>query len=159
MQETKRGLLCQETKLIRSRDQIGNNSKVNLAKCCYSINGVIRRHRARWQQCSGTRSDQRDLGTTPELKFRLWLKDQSQRTVQQANVNLCWQHWTSLLKFSAEYDESHISEETTSTTTRTKLSSRTNQFWQVLQARSKSSLSLQMTKRLREISIESERMH
>ena len=70
-----RDLLAYESKWIE------NNSKVNLAKLTCSSNDVIRRHRTWWQQCSGTRCDQRDLKATLELELRLWLKDQSQRTV------------------------------------------------------------------------------
>ena len=40
------------------------------------------------EHCSGTRRDQQDLKVTLELKLRLWLKGQRQRTVQRANVNL-----------------------------------------------------------------------
>ena len=65
-----------------------NNSKVNPTKSACSSHAAIRRHGTWWQHCSGTRCDQRDLQVILELELRLWLKDQSQRTVQQANVNL-----------------------------------------------------------------------
>ena len=142
--------------LLKQRPKEKNNSKFNLAKCCCSSNDVFRRLRTRWQQCSGTDDLWSHLKITPELELSLWLKDQRQRTAQQGNVNHVGnaelQKARSMMRIMCVKRQSKIISKTT-------LNSRTTRYRQVQRARSKSMLSLKVTKRLREISSGKESMH
>ena len=122
--------------------QKGNDDKVNFAS------------QRRVQKAPEHRSDTDDPWSYPkvtlEVELSLWSQDQSQRTVQQANVNLVGNaefrsHGMMVIMFVKRQSEA---------TPKTTMNSRTTHFWQVQWARRKSSLSLQVTKDLEKFLVE-----